>query len=62
MIILNPFKAYKQVAIYIKGAFTGSLPTSESLKLVDGCLLGTILGALVFASSNGIAVITNLRA
>ena len=61
LIIINPFKAYKQVAIMMKGIFTASLPHSEKLKLIDGALLGTILGALAFASSNGIAVITNLR-
>ena len=45
----------------VKGIFTASLPHNEQLKLVDGLLLGSTLGALAFASANGIGVITNLR-
>lgn len=61
IIILNPFDGYKKVYATISAIFKGNLPTNDKLIMIDGTLLAFTLGALTFASSNGISVINNLR-
>ena len=61
VVIINPVSAYKRVIAILGGVIHGTLTADDKLILLDGSLLATLGGMLLFASSNGIGVVKNVR-